>query len=51
MDKGYYVIPDKIVKRTVGYLNICNKSLENDAKFRCVSLRDIEALIRQESNR
>jgi len=51
MDKGYYVIPDKNVKRTVGYLNICNKPLENDAKFRCVSLRYIEALIRQESNR
>ncbi len=51
IDKGYYVIPDKNVKRTVGYLNICNKPLANDEKFKCVSLRDIETLIRQENNR
>lgn len=51
IDKGYYVIPDEIVKRTGGYLKICDKALINNKKFKCISLSMLKKLIKQEVNK
>ncbi len=48
IDKGYYVIPDKIVKRTGGYLKICNKALAKNKKFSCITLSQLKRLIKKE---
>ncbi len=48
IDKGYYVIPDKIVKRTGGYLKICNKALAGNKKFDCITLSKLKSLIKKE---
>ena len=50
IDKGYYVIPDKIVKRTSGYLKICNAVI-TDKKFKCITLSGLKKLIKQESSK
>lgn len=47
IDKGYYVIPDKIVKRTGNYLKICNSAL-TDKKFECITFSGLKKLIKQE---
>lgn len=53
IDKGFYVIPDKIVKRTAGYLKICDKSLTHnkDKEFKCIALSVLKKLIQQEVNK
>jgi len=51
IDRGCYVIPDKIVKRTGGYLKICDKALANDKKIKCISLSTLKKLIKQEVNK
>lgn len=48
IDKGYYAIPDKIVKRTGGYLKICDKALAGNKKIKCISLSTLKKLIKQE---
>ena len=51
IDNGYYVIPDKIVKRTGGYLKICGAALSKDKKFKCISLSTLKKMIKKENNR
>lgn len=48
VDKGFYVIPDKIVKRTVGYLKICNNALLRNKKFCCITLSAFKKLVMEE---
>lgn len=51
INKGYYVIPDKVVKKTGGYLKICNKMILDNKRFKCISLTELKRLIRQEENK
>ena len=48
IDKGFYVIPDKIVKRVGGYLKICDRALLRDKNFKCISLSTFKKLIKKE---
>ena len=51
IDKGYYVIPDKIINRTGGYLKICEKALLGDKKIKCISVSKLKKMIKQEATK
>lgn len=47
IDKGFYVIPDKIIKKNSAYLKICNSVIEKD-NFGCISMNMLKKMIKGE---
>ncbi len=53
IDRGYYVIPEKIVKQKPGYLEICNNALKGQSikdKFECITEKQFFKILREELN-
>lgn len=46
IDRGFYVIPDSIVKNTAKYIEICKSYLKN-SKFTCLSMSQFKAKLRR----
>ncbi len=49
INKGFYVIPDKIIKKNNAYLKICNSVITKN-NFRCISMNMLKKMIKKELN-